>query len=164
MQTLCISSKAFSCCISISILFLREELTMIAAVFLFLLWYQVSYHLISRVSSLGIFVPRDWESWSKIAVPSRHPCPQGIHRDWALLRKVISQQPMDGFCDTVFQYLCRYVRLLYQQVGVRIYIIKLDRLSRLSLGNPSLNPLSLGIVPKDQGTGSGRNPTNQGVH
>ncbi len=29
----------------------------------------------SRVLSLGIFVPRDWESRSKIAVPSRHPCP-----------------------------------------------------------------------------------------
>ena len=34
----------------------------------------------------------------------------------------------------------------------RYNIIKLDRLSRLSLGNPSLNPLSLGIVPKDRGT------------
>ncbi len=30
---------------------------------------------ITRVSSLGIFVPRDWESRSKIAVPSRHPRP-----------------------------------------------------------------------------------------
>jgi hypothetical protein len=30
---------------------------------------------ISRASSLGIFVPRDCESRSKIAVPSRHPRP-----------------------------------------------------------------------------------------
>jgi hypothetical protein len=31
--------------------------------------------LISRASFLGIFVPRDWESRSKIAVQSRHPRP-----------------------------------------------------------------------------------------
>ncbi len=37
---------------------------------------RVSYGItITRVSSLGIFVPRDWESRSKIAVPSRHPRP-----------------------------------------------------------------------------------------
>ena len=45
----------------------------------------------------------------------------------------------------------------------RCNIIKLDRLSRLSLGNPSLNPLSLGIVPKDRGTGSGRSSTIFGL-
>ena len=49
--------------------------------------------------------------------------------------------------DTVFMYVVVYF--------YSIYVIKVDR---LSLGNPSQHPLSLGIVPKGRGTGSGQSP------
>jgi hypothetical protein len=61
----------------------------------------------------------------------------------------------------IFRPFFAPARNFYVRFGkIQSYIIKLDRLSRLSLRNPSLNPLSLWIVPKDRGTGSGRSSKN----